>query len=105
MSRRPSAIKRNFNTPSLSPLAKPCDHLGGGLHLTRFDLAAAQGEDLEQRNGLLHPLVAVDVLYDRLGFAILSDDQGLLLVPERAHDLGSVGFEVTDRFLSDWTAS
>ena len=51
--------------------------------MTRFDLAATQCEDLEQRNGLLHLLVCVDILDDHLGFAVLGDDQGFPLVRKR----------------------
>ena len=83
---------------SRSSLPKPHNDIGGGLHLTRFDLATAQRENLEQCNGLLRLLVAVDILQDHLGFTVLSDNQGFPPVPERAHDLGGMGLEVADGF-------
>ena len=43
-------------------VSKPRKYLGGRLHATGFDLTVAPREHLEQSQGLLHPLVAVDVL-------------------------------------------
>ena len=94
---RPWSTELGRASAILSPLPKPRDDIGDRLHLTCFDLTATQCEDLEQRNGLLHLLVAVDILHDHLGFAVLGDDQGFPLDPKRAYDLGGMGLKVTDR--------
>ena len=70
----------------------------GGLDFAFLDLARAEREDLQQRHRLLGLLVAFDVLYHDLGFAILGDDQGLSLPRQITHDFGSMGLKVTDGF-------
>lgn len=66
------------------------------MRLTRFDLAATEGENLKQGSRLLHLPLAVDILHDHPGFTVLDDDQGFTPVSKRANDLGSVSLEVTD---------
>ena len=39
---------------------------------------------------------AIVLLHWLLGLSVLRDDQGFSLFPERTHNLGGVGFEVTD---------
>ena len=65
-------------------LPKPRNDFGRRLHPTGIDLTIPQREHLEKSHAFLHLLVAVDVLHDGLGLAILCDDQGLRLVRERA---------------------
>ena len=84
---------------SLSPpITKALDDIGGRLNLALFDLTSAERQNFQKRHGLLRLLVAFNILYYNLGFAILSDDQGLPLFHQVSHDLRGMGLEIADWF-------
>ena len=72
------------------PLPEPCDHVGRGLHLTRFDLTTPQREDLEQRQGLLRLLVTSDILTTALASPFWVMTKGSPWGRERTRNLGGV---------------
>lgn len=78
------------------PLSNLRNDIGSRSQPRGRDLPVAKSEDLEQREGFLCLLIAVDILNDDLGFAVLGDDQRFLPVRKLAYDLGSMGFEVAD---------
>ena len=61
--------------------------IGSRLHLAGFDLPAPDCEDLQEGKRLLHPVVTVDVQHDRLGIAVLGENQRFSPISERPNDL------------------
>ena len=59
-------------------------------------VSAPERQDLQKSQCFLGLLVASDVLYDHLGFAVLGDDQRLLVFVQVPYDFGGMGLQVTD---------
>ena len=53
-------------------------------------------QDFQESHCFLGLLVALDALYDHLGFAILGDNQRLFLFAKIPYNFGGMGLEVTD---------
>jgi len=61
-----------------------------------FLLTHPECQNFQESHCLLVLLVAFDVLYDHLGFAILGNDHGLLLFGKGPYDFGGVGLQIAD---------
>ena len=75
---------------SFLPLAQTLDHILSGLDLAFPDLTGPERQDLQESHGFLGLLVACDVLYDHLCFAVLGDDQRLPVFIQLSYNFGGI---------------
>jgi hypothetical protein len=81
---------------SLLSFAQTFDRILSGLDLAFPDLTGPERQDLQESHGFLGLLVAFDILYDHLGFAVLRDDQRLPVFVQVSYNFGSMGLQVAD---------
>ena len=79
-------------------LANPRASLGRRLRATRFVVLFAVRDELEKQQGLTLSLVRPDILQNRGGFPILSDDDGTLSLFGPRDEIRRVTLERRDRF-------
>jgi hypothetical protein len=79
-------------------LTQTIDHISGGLNVACLDLMVAEGQDLQKGHRFQGLFVALYVLYDHFGLAVLGDNKWFPLRAHIADDFGGVGLQVADRF-------
>jgi hypothetical protein len=68
------------------------------VYTPSINIGLTHGKDFEQCQSFLRLLIGSHILEDSFGLTILSDDHGLAALSELLQHLGSVSFEIADRF-------
>src|SRR3990172_6908100 len=84
------------------------ERLARRLDATLLNEPPAEGDQLQNGQGLLHGLVGVDILDHHLALAVVGDDHRLACFRDGCENVGGVGFHVGDgldrRFPAHWTS-
>jgi hypothetical protein len=83
-------------SPILPSFMKARYHILSRQNLALLNLTHSERQNFQQRKGLLGLLVTFDVLYNHFSFAILGDDERLLLFGKVSYDFSGMGLQVAD---------